>query len=39
MAKIISLPGMGERIGNSFSNRAIAILNWFTSRTNLVFNK
>jgi hypothetical protein len=32
MAKAASIPGMKERIGNSFSNRAEAILNWFASR-------
>jgi hypothetical protein len=32
MAKAASLPGMGERIGNSFTNRAEAILKWFTGR-------
>ena len=32
MAKAAALPGMNERIGNSFSNRAQAILKWFTDR-------
>ncbi|MDR1575124.1 MAG: hypothetical protein LBS37_03885 [Treponema sp.] len=32
MAKTVSLPGMGERIGNSFTNRAEAMLKWFTGR-------
>jgi len=32
MAKAVTLPGMGERIGNSFSNRAEAVLKWFTGR-------
>jgi hypothetical protein len=29
MAKAVSLPGLGERIGNSFTNRAEAVLEWF----------
>lgn len=29
MAKVVSFPGMGDRIGASFSNRAIAVLKWF----------
>jgi hypothetical protein len=37
MAKATSLPGMKERIGNSFANRAEAILNWFTSRAGKAF--
>jgi len=37
MAKAVSLPGMGERIGSSFTNRAQAILGWFTARANNVF--
>jgi hypothetical protein len=32
MAKTLSVPGMGDRIGNSFSNRAEAVLNWFSRR-------
>lgn len=32
MVKAVTLPGMGERIGNSFSNRAEAVLKWFTGR-------
>ncbi|MDR2433436.1 MAG: hypothetical protein LBD47_02560 [Treponema sp.] len=32
MAKAVSLPGMGERIGNSFTNRVEAMLKWFTGR-------
>jgi len=34
MAKAFSLPGMGDRISSSFSNRAEAVLNWLTSRLN-----
>jgi hypothetical protein len=37
MAKAASVPGMKERIGNSFSNRASAILNWFTARAEKAF--
>jgi hypothetical protein len=29
MAKAASIPGMGDRIGNSFTNRVKAILTWF----------
>ncbi|MCL2214442.1 MAG: hypothetical protein FWC06_04445 [Treponema sp.] len=32
MAKAVSLPGMGDRISSSFSNRAQAILAWLTDR-------
>lgn len=34
MAKAMSLPGMGDRISSSFSNRAEAVLNWLTGRLN-----
>jgi hypothetical protein len=34
MAKAFSLPGMGDRISSSFSNRAEAMLNWLTGRLN-----
>jgi len=37
MAKTASVPGMGEKIGNSFSNRAEAVLKWFSGRLDLVF--
>jgi hypothetical protein len=37
MAKAASVPGMKERIGNSFSNRANAILNWFSSQAGRAF--
>jgi hypothetical protein len=37
MARAVSVPGMGERIGTSFSNRAEAILKWFTGRADLIF--
>ncbi|GHV73241.1 hypothetical protein AGMMS49940_05430 [Spirochaetia bacterium] len=32
MAKAASFPGMNERAGKSFANRATAILSWFTKR-------
>ena len=38
MAKAVSVPGMGDRIGNSFSNRADAMLSWFTGRANLMYS-
>jgi hypothetical protein len=37
MAKAASLPGIGDRIGASFTNRAKAILKWFTGRADKVF--
>jgi hypothetical protein len=37
MAKAVTLPGMGERIGASFTNRVEAILAWFTGRAAAVF--
>jgi len=37
MAKTVSLPGMGDRIGHSFTNRAKAILKWFGGRADGVF--
>jgi len=37
MAKALSVPGIGDRIGNSFSNRAQAVLNWFRGRLNNTF--
>jgi hypothetical protein len=39
MAKAVSVPGMGNRISNSFSNRAEAVMKWFTGRADLVFQK
>ena len=32
MAKTASVPGMGDRIGSSFTNRVKAILKWFVGR-------
>ena len=37
MAKAASLPGMKERVGNSFANRAEAILEWFSDQADKVF--
>lgn len=39
MAKAVTLPGMKERIGNSFSNRAEAILHWFSAQADNAFRK
>ena len=39
MAKAVSLPGMGERIGASFSNRVEAILKWFEGRADSIFRQ
>jgi hypothetical protein len=39
MAKAASVPGMGDRIGNSFTNRINAVLKWFTGRADSVFLK
>lgn len=38
MAKASSVPGMGDRVSNSFGNRAGAMINWFTNRANIVYN-
>ena len=38
MAKASSVPGMGDRVSNSFGNRAEAMINWFTNRANMVYN-
>jgi hypothetical protein len=37
MAKTVAVPGMGDRIGQSFTNRAKAILKWFIGRADGVF--
>ena len=37
MAKTVTLPGMGERIGTSFTNRVKAILTWFSGRADGIF--
>jgi hypothetical protein len=38
MAKAPSLPGLRERIGNSFSTRVEAVLDWFNGRADGAFN-
>jgi hypothetical protein len=37
MAKTASIPGIGDRVGASFTNRAKAILKWFAERAEKVF--
>jgi hypothetical protein len=37
MAKTASVPGMGDRVGASFTNRVKAILKWFVGRADGVF--
>jgi hypothetical protein len=37
IAKTASVPGMGDRIGSSFTNRVKAILKWFIGRADKVF--
>jgi hypothetical protein len=39
MAKAAALPGIRDRIGNSFSNRAEAILTWFAGQADGVFRR
>jgi hypothetical protein len=39
LAKAAASPGMGERIGSSFTNRAEAILKWFAGRADRAFGK
>jgi hypothetical protein len=39
MAKTASVPGLGDRIGASFTNRVKAILKWFVGRADGVFGK
>jgi hypothetical protein len=39
MAKAASFPGMNERAGRSFSNRAEAILSWFSRQADTAFEK
>ena len=36
-AKAASVFGMGDRIGNSFGNRAQAVYDWFSARADIVF--
>lgn len=39
MAKAASLPGMNDRVGNSFSNRAEAVIHWFSNQADKAFKK
>jgi hypothetical protein len=39
MVKAASLPGLGGRIGNSFTSRAEAVLQWFSGRADKAFGK
>ena len=39
MAKAASLPGMKERIGASFANRAEAVIHWFSDQADKAFRK
>jgi hypothetical protein len=39
MAKAASVPGMGDRIGASFTNRINAVLQSFSGRADSVFLK
>ena len=39
MAKVASLFGMNDRVGNSFSNRAEAIIHWFSDQADKAFRK
>jgi hypothetical protein len=38
MARAASFPGMGTRIGNSFTTRVDAVLSWFFSRVDTAFS-
>jgi len=37
LAKATALPGLGDRIGSSFTNRAQAILNWYIKKADKIF--
>ena len=39
LAKAVSFPGMTERVGASFANRADAILRWFSNQADKAFSK
>jgi hypothetical protein len=39
MAKAASVPGMKDRMGNSFANRAEAICKWFTEQADKAYRK
>ena len=38
MARAVSIPGINERVGVSFANRAEAIVNWFTAQADEAFS-
>ena len=38
MARTVALPGMKERVGNSFANRAEAVLHWFKGQADKAFS-
>jgi hypothetical protein len=37
MTKAVSIPGMKERVGNSFANRAEAVFNWFSDQADKAY--
>jgi hypothetical protein len=37
MTKALSVPGIGDRVSNSFSNRAQAVLGWFNGKLDITF--
>ncbi|QQO10288.1 DUF6675 family protein [Breznakiella homolactica] len=39
MAKAPSIPGIGQRVGKSFSTRADAVLTWFTGQADKAYEK
>jgi len=39
MSKAASIPGMKERIGNSFANRSEALFNWFSNQADKALKK
>jgi len=39
MARASALPGMGDRVGNSFNNRLQAVLQWFSEHADGVFRE
>jgi len=39
LAKAASVPGMNDRVGNSFSNRAEAIVRWFSDQADKAFRQ
>jgi len=39
MARATAIPGMGDRVGNSFNNRLDAVLQWFSEHADEVFRE